>query len=24
MLAQIAPLFDNPIPEHAKDKLWFL
>jgi hypothetical protein len=24
MLAQIAPLFDNPIPDHAKDKLWFL
>lgn len=24
MLAQIAPRFQNGIPEHAKDKLWFL
>lgn len=24
MLAQIAPRFKNSLPEHAKDKLWFL
>ena len=24
MLAQIAPRFENALPEHAKDKLWFL
>jgi hypothetical protein len=24
MVAQIAPRFEAPIPEHAKDKLWFL
>jgi len=24
MVAQIAPRFENVVPEHAKDKLWFL
>lgn len=24
MLAQIAPRFENGVPDHAKDKLWFL
>jgi hypothetical protein len=24
MVAQLAPRFEAPIPEHAKDKLWFL
>ena len=24
MVAQIAPRFENGVPEHAKDKLWFL
>jgi hypothetical protein len=24
MVAQLAPRFENGIPDHAKDKLWFL